>query len=86
MIFAYWTCFLQSKTHDINPTNNVIDDTVHYVSPFLLHNPTPIHPKANQIISYPATLTSVTIHFPDESKNNYMNNNNATLQPKSCMV
>jgi hypothetical protein len=34
-------------------------------SPITLHNPTPIHPKANQIISFPETMATVIIHFPE---------------------
>ena len=59
-----------------------------------LHNPTPIHAKANQIFSFPTTLTSVVIHFPQEpddfipdveTNSHIYSENNETIS-NLCMV
>lgn len=50
-----------------------------------LYNPTPIHPKANQILSFPATMAIVTIHFPDDQNTNNLINN-IDSSGKSYMV
>lgn len=57
-------------------------------TPLVLHNPTPVHPKANQIISFPMTMATVTIHFlEDQNTNDFItNNNNDKNDNKICMV
>lgn len=55
----------------------------------VLHNPTPVHPKANQIISFPTTMATVTIHYlQDQNTNDLITNNNKDNNNynKICMV
>lgn len=55
--------------------------------PLILHNPTPVHPKANQIISFPTTMATVTIHFlENQNTNDLITNNNNDNNHKTCMV
>lgn len=82
VIFAYWTT-CSTTTEELNIKTVQIITTP---PPITLHNPTPIHPKANQIISFPTNLTSVVIHFPDDSNSNDTIENNIFYHHKTCMV
>lgn len=55
------------------------------IVPIILYNPTPIHPKAQDIITFQTALSSVVIHIPTKNpENNYFKNsknnlNNSTI-------
>lgn len=96
VLFAYWACFIATKDEDLS-SETTINNNINFVkvpkssqSSLTLHNPTPIHPKANQIISFPITLASVIIHFPEDLndlQNDLIdNNNNIGIHPKAYMV
>ena len=73
---ALWTCFMASKNWSNNFDEMEIEsNNKSNSSKLTLYNPTPIHPKANQIISFPTTMATVIIHFPEEQNLNDLMNN-----------
>ena len=50
----------EQSDNNENSSNETSDNGI---SP-KIYNPTPVHPKANQILSFPVTLASVIIHIP----------------------
>lgn len=92
VLYAYLNCLkagMEAESQEITDTASVAGSQGHFASK--LYNPTPIHPKANQIIAFPVTLSSVVIHVPLDGHQEFRkepfemkNKFNSNLQ--ECMV
>lgn len=94
-MYAYWICFKRTDNKSTDPEVEtqkciLVNFEKQDTPSTKLHNPTPIHPKANQIFSFPTTLTSVVIHFPQEQLDFILpvpeRNNIYNTSSEICMV